>query len=283
MTVAPSRPALRYFGGKAKIASFIISHFPPHASYLDAFGGGANILIQKPRSLVETYNDLNAEVVNFFRVLRDQPYELIHKLSLTPYARAEYEAAFEPTTEPVEQARRTFIQLWMSIGGTGEKAQSGWRYVKRVKRGSRAPAGYWTLDHLYAVAERLMGVQIECRDAFYLIPHYDTPTTLTYLDPPYLHKTRSGGTRYQFELSTLQHEQLAAVARELEGYCLISGYPSELYADLYELHGWKRVETTVRINNSRLAREKEAYRIEALWLSPRTTAELKKGLFGGFT
>lgn len=275
-----TRPALRYFGGKWNLAPWIIQHFPVHTSYVDAFGGGAGVLLQKPRSGVETYNDLNGEVVNFFRVLRDQPDELLGKLCLTPYAREEYATSHEPTEDDIERARRLFVRLWMSIGGMNQKKPSSWRYVKSVRGGSKAPAGYWTLDHLYMVAERLMGVQIENRDAFYVIPHYDSATTLTYLDPPYVPSTRTSNHRYSFELTTEQHEQLAMIAHDLEGFCIISGYPSELYADLYELHGWKRIETKTRINNSRTAREAAAYRTEALWLSPRVTAEAPApGLF----
>lgn len=277
MSSAIKRPALRYFGGKWNLAPWIISHFPNHVSYVDPFGGGASVLLQKPRSRVETYNDLNGGVVNFFRVLRDQPDELVHKLSLTPYAREEFLLALEPSQDSLEQARRTFVKLWMSIGSGGKTRPGNWRYVKNLNaRSTKAPAGYWTLEHLYLVADRLMGVQIEQRDAFYLIPHYDTHQTLTYLDPPYLPDKRTSSEQYEHEFTEEDHERLAGLAHALEGYCVLSGYPSDLYADLYEVHGWRRVETTVRINSSRLAREKEVYRTEALWLSPRTWAALSE-------
>jgi DNA adenine methylase len=270
------RPALRYFGSKSQIAPWIISHFPRHTSYCEPFGGGANVLLQKPRSPIETYNDLDGQVVNFFRVLRDQPDELIRRLELTPYARAELELALEPTDDPLEAARRFFVSCWMTIGGWSEgQTKNSWRYIKSPNGRSKSPAAYWRMDHLWVVAERLMGVQIECRDGLYIAAHMDTPETLTYLDPPYLMETRSGSHRYIYEFSEEDHVRLAEVAKSLEGYCVISGYPSELYADLYELEGWVRVETQVRINSSRTNRERPSMRTECLWISPRTWAALQ--------
>lgn len=90
------RPALRYYGGKWKLAPWIISHFPAHKNYVEPCGGAASVLLQKPRSPLETYNDLDGNVVNFFRVLRDRPDELIRKIRLTPWARAEYELSLQP-------------------------------------------------------------------------------------------------------------------------------------------------------------------------------------------
>jgi len=278
-----TRPPLRYFGSKSRLAPWIIRHFPPHRSYSEPFGGGANVLLQKPRAPVETYNDLDGRVVNFFRVLRASARELIEQLELTPYARAEYELALEPCPgDPLEEARRFFVAGWMSIGGQrGACTPGNWRYIKSLSRKTgKSPAGYWRFDHLYAVAERLMGVQIECRDAFYLIPHLDTPQTLHYLDPPYVHAQRSRPDhRYSNEMSDADHERLARIAHELEGYCIISGYPGELYADLYELHGWQRRDASVRVNSSRANRQAATARTESIWLNPRSVGELQDTLF----
>lgn len=152
-----TRPALRYHGSKSKLASWIISHFPPHRAYLEPFGGGANVLLQKPRVPVETYNDLEERVVSFFRVLRDQQDELTRLLENTPYARREFEQSLTPCPDdPLEDARRFFIASWMSIGGQARKLTKGnWRYVKRVTdRTGKSPAGFWTFDHLAALRDR---------------------------------------------------------------------------------------------------------------------------------
>lgn len=110
---APKRPALRYYGGKFNLAPWIISHFPEHKSYVEPCGGGASVLLQKQRSELETYNDIDGNVVNFFRVLRDQPEELIKKIWLTPWARTEYEMAYQKCDDDIEKARRFYMACWM--------------------------------------------------------------------------------------------------------------------------------------------------------------------------
>lgn len=275
MSQRPARPPLRYHGGKWKLASWIVRHFPPHQVYLEPFGGGASVLLNKPRAELETYNDLDGEVVNFFRTLRERPADLVLALELTPWSHAEYELSHEPSTDPLEQARRFFVRSWQSIGGPTAQWRNGWRY--QVKRGNwHNAADLWCeLEHLYAVAERLRGVQIECRDAFELIPRYDAPEVLIYLDPPYPHETRSRwkGKAYAQELSDDDHARLAELARASSAYVIISSYPSELYYELYGSHGWRWVETTARTNSRHMVRT------ECLWLSPRTLAALDGGLF----
>lgn len=105
-----TRPLLRYFGAKWRLASWIISHFPDHQLYCEPFGGSAGVLLRKPISSFEVYNDLDGDVVNFFRCLRDHPKELQRLIDLTPYSREEYEAAFQSRGgEPLERARRYFV------------------------------------------------------------------------------------------------------------------------------------------------------------------------------
>lgn len=271
---SPARPPLRYHGGKWKLAAWIVAHFPPHKVYLEPFGGGASVLLNKYRAELETYNDLDGVVVNFFRVLRERPAELVRALELTPWSRAEYELTYEPSDDPLESARRFFVRSWQSIGGGTARWRSGWRY--QVKRGNwHNAADLWCeLEHLHEVAARLRGVQIECRDAFDLILRYDRPGVLIYLDPPYPHDTRSQWTKaYQHELADSDHARLAELARASQAYVVISSYPSELYQDLYGAHGWRRVEITARTNSRNMVRT------ECLWLSPRTLAALGDGLF----
>lgn len=268
------KPPLRYYGSKSLLAPWVIHHFPKHKSYLEPFGGGASVLLQKPRCIIETYNDLDLEVVNFFRVLRSRAGELVAALELTPYARTEFELSFEPCEDLLEQARRFFVRTWMSLGGHCRSVHpTSFRYIKSfTARTGKSPAGYWVVQHLHEIAERLMGVQIECKDALYLIPHFDTPETLIYLDPPYVQSSRARPDhKYFHEMSDDGHEALAKVAHDLEGFCVLSGYPSQLYADLYELHGWHRVDTEARVNSNKMAT-----RTESLWLSPRTWAALQR-------
>ena len=274
---APARPALRYYGGKWRIAPWVISHFPAHECYVEPYGGAASVLLRKPRSPLEVYNDLNGEVVNFFRVLREKADVLIEALYLTPWARAEYELSQERVDADlgdVERARRFYVSSWMGFGGGRARWRQGWRYQVRAGTLWKPSAeSFAELDHLYQVVERLRGVQIECRDASDVITQCDAPTTLFYLDPPYVHSSRSKWLDvYAVEMSDGDHRDLAALARSLEGMVLISGYPSDLYAECYEAHGWRRVETAARTNGGGCV--SSAARIEALWLSPRVQERL---------
>jgi DNA adenine methylase len=268
----PTRPPLRYFGGKWQIAPFILAHFPPHQSYLEPFSGGASILLQKPRVKIETYNDLDSGVVNFFRVLRERPNELVRLLQLTPWAREEYELSSEPTEDPLEAARRFFVLSWMGIGMNAVDGKRSFRYIAKATGIWKAPAMLWDLSHLYQVAERLIGVQIMHDNAFDLIPRFDQPDTLIYCDPPYLRSTRKKkSASYREEMGEDDHLRLAGILNSLSASVVLSGYPSELYADLYEIHGWQRLETQTFANNSR-----QSARTEAIWLSPLTWQRLRQ-------
>jgi len=265
---APKRPALRYYGGKWKLAPWIISHFPEHQNYVEPCGGAASVLLQKPRSPLETVNDLDGNVVNFFRVLRDQPDELIRKIRLTPWARAEYELACESCGDSAEKARRFFVASWMSMqGGHHSKTSKTWR-VTTNPIGS-VPCDYMHLhSQLEDVAHRFEGVQLDNRDARDVIQRYDNDDALLYFDPPYLPETRSQGDRYRLEVDPAFHSECAELLRLCAGYVVVSGYACPLYTELYEDHGWTRVDKEAQTNSG-------GKRIESLWLSPRTVEALQ--------
>ncbi len=267
---APKRPALRYYGGKWKLAPWIISHFPPHKNYVEPCGGAASVLLQKPRSPLETYNDLDGNVVNFFRVLRDQPEELIRKIRLTPWARAEYELSLEPCEDEVEAARRFFVSSWMSIGGSTLNGRaSNWKVEKN--HGDRFVNCY---DHfvliqncIEEVSNRLRQVQIECAPAHNIINRFDNSETLFYFDPPYVLEERSHKNGYLQEVDNAFHIKAAELLRNAAGYAVVSGYACPFYTELYEAHGWHRVDKESQTNSG-------GKRIESLWLSPRTHSAL---------
>lgn len=278
---APSRPALRYLGGKWKLAPWIIGHFPPHRVYVEPFGGAASVLVRKQRSPAECYNDLSGDVVNLIRVLRDpaQARELIRLLELTPFARAEYDAAFEVSDDPVERARRLTVRSYMGHGSSAATSDrsTGFR-ASLVNRSGALPAGDWlTLPTaLEAVSRRFRGVLIEQRPALQVIDRYDADDTLIYLDPPYLPDTRSAkrkGERafhaYEHEMSEADHLALLERARSCKAAVVLSGYPSELYNDL--LRGWTRREIGTHADGA-------LDRTEALWINP--VARAAHGLFG---
>lgn len=273
---ACTRPLLRWLGGKWRLAPWIISHFPTHRVYVEPFGGAGSVLIRKPRAYAEIWNDLDSSVVNLFRVLRtpDQAARLIELLRLTPFARAEFEAAYEPSGDPVEAARRLVVVAFMGFGSNAANLRStGFR--ANSNRSGTTPAGDWANypDALTAIVERLAGVVVENRDAMQVMAQHDSPDTLHYVDPPYVWSTRNRGggghhpkwRGYAVELTDEQHRELLACLRGLRGLVALSGYPHSIYDDA--LHDWRRAERADYADGARP-------RTEVLWLNPRCAQAL---------
>ena len=258
----PTRPALRYFGSKWRLAPWIISHFPPHTCYVEPFCGSASVFFRKPPAEFEVVNDVYGDVINFFRVLRDRGDELIQAILATPYSREEFDESWFPAEDPLERARRYYIQVWQGWSGFG----SAWHYQKSHHGGKSVINDWNAVEHLPAIIWRLKHAQIENADALEVLDRYDQPHTLFYIDPPYLSSTRSlrwkhGG--YLHEITEDYHHQLLDKLQEIQGMAIISGYPSEFYK--IKLSHWQQVQTKARTTNtSNLA-------TEVLWLSPSTT------------
>jgi DNA adenine methylase len=301
---APTRPVLRYHGGKWRLAPWVIEHLPPHRIYVEPYGGAASVLMRKPRAYAEVYNDLNGEVVNVFRVLRDsvQAERLTQLLRLTPFAREEFFLAYVPAPEdPVEQARRTIVKSFAGFASTSihdpkpvamRTRASVWRaptgFRANAHRSGTTPAHDWRHypDAVPDFVERLQGVVVENRRAHEVIEQHDREDTLFYVDPPYLHSTRSAMAGrgkahrcYRHEMSeggpeelvddsgNLTHHGLAALLREVKGMVVLSGYPSPLYQDdLYQ--GWFRVQRTALADGTKR-------RTEVLWLNGAARAALE--------
>jgi DNA adenine methylase len=268
----PTRPVLRWHGGKWKLAPWILTHFPQHRTYVEPFGGAASVLLRKPRSYAEVYNDLDDWVVNLFRVLRDEALasRLIEQLRLTPFARIEFDAAHEigeAAGDPVELARRLVIRSFMGFGSNAHNGRStGFR--ANTSRSGTTPAKDWASypDALAALMERLRGVVIENRDALAVMAAHDGDETLHYVDPPYMAETRSPANKYDLkyrmyrhELDDASHARLIDELRRLEGCVVLSGYPCPLYDE--RLNDWRRVARTAHADGARP-------RTEVLWLNP---------------
>ena len=281
----PSRPVLRYHGGKFRISEWVISHLPPHRVYLEAYAGAASVLMQKPRAFSEILNDLDGEIVALFRVLRDpaQARELERVLRLTPYSRAEFEGAYLPTGDPIECARRLICRAFMGHGSDGATrgCRTGFRntagvYGNGARTMGTTPAGSWGRfpDAIPEFCARLQGVLIENLPALRIIEQFDTPTTLHYVDPPYLWSTRGekgdAGKRhgYRHEMTDQDHTDLAVLLHRVSGMVVLSGYPSELYRDLYGT--WRRVERKSLADGARI-------RTECLWLNAAAASKLQHG------
>lgn len=257
--MTPSRPILRWHGGKWILAPWIISHFPEHRCYVEPFGGAASVLIRKARTYAEVYNDLDGEVVNLFRVVRDHGDELRQRLHLTPFSRDDFAQSYQRAEDTIEQARRTVVRSFMGFGSNSHNKATGFR--SNSNRSGTTPAHDWTNypECLAAVVERLRGVVIENRDAKQVMAAHNTPETLHYVDPPYVADTRDKGNDYRHEMSDAQHEELSRFLRGLSGMVVVSGYDCSLYRDLYA--GWRTVSHQSLADGARK-------RIETLWLSP---------------
>jgi DNA adenine methylase len=258
---------LRWHGGKWRLAPWIIEHLPPHRVYVEPFGGAASVLLRKPRSLAEVYNDLDGEVVNLFRVLREpkSAARLVEMVWLTPFAREEQRDAYAACDDPVERARRLVLRSLMGFGSNGTHRRTGFR--ANSNRSGTTPARDWMNypEPLAATAERMTGVVVENRDAREVMAAHDGPDTLHYVDPPYLAETRDAGVDYAHELSDDDHTDLLIFLRGLRGHVVLSGYPSERYDEA--LADWRRVEREALADGARP-------RTEVLWINPRAAAAL---------
>lgn len=280
-----TRPVIRYFGGKWKIAPWIITHFPPHRVYVEPFGGAGSVLLRKPRSYAEVYNDRDDEIVNVFRVLRDatKAARLREQLELTPFARTEFKRAYKTRpADDVEAAANMIVRAYMGFGSASmtSKHQTGFR--ANSHRSGTTAAHDWSNypDVIPAFVDRLRGVVIENKDAMAVMEQQDSQATLHYVDPPYVHDTRSSlkyrrpETRhfYKHEMTDDDHRQLLDFLQTLTGMVIVSGYASKIYETA--LAGWTRKEFSTHADGARP-------RIEVLWMNgPATQASRQSTLFG---
>lgn len=258
---------LNYPGAKWGMAKQIVSLMPPHRSYLEPFFGSGAVLFNKLPSVIETVNDIDGDIVNFFRVLRERPDDLAEAISLTPYARDVFDDAHANRgTDDFDRAYRFAIRSKMGHGfKTYQK--TGWKHDLAGREGAYAVRNWNRMPaDLLEAAKRLKGVQIENRNALDLIRKFNRDNVLIYADPPYLLETR-GGKQYRHEMTEQDHLELLEVLKQHKGSVILSGYPSEMYDR--ELAGWSVIHR--KSYNQNLEQ-----RVEVLWCNFETP-----GLFGG--
>lgn len=260
------RPAFAYYGGKARLAPWIASLLPQHRVYVEPFAGSAAVLFAKPPTSHEILNDLDGQIVNFYRLLRERPEDLEMACRLTPYARDEYLAADfdEPGIDDLERARRWYCRSTQGFGQSATVA-TGWSISTR-QNSPRMGQITNRLGRFAELAERLRHVFVENLPALDIIDRYGAdPTACLYVDPPYLAETRTSLNCYRHEMHDEDsHRQLADALREAKAAVVLSGYASPLYdEDLYA--GWERIERQVvlRAGNGRTRRLDNA--VEVLW------------------
>jgi DNA adenine methylase len=267
---APSRPVLRWHGGKWRLAPWVLQHMPPHRIYVEPFGGSAAVLLQKARAVSEIWNDLDANLVNLFRVLRERPNDLARALALTPFARDEYAGLYGEAEDPVERARRFVARSFMGQNSKGALRKSGFDtrvnadgFASRLRSLAAVP------DEIALVAGRMSGVLIESVDALTLIARHDRPDCLFYVDPPYQQSTCRGGVFRH----GVNHGELLDLVRSVAGMVMLAGYPDDAYDRA--LQGWRRFETKGYVDGARGERGIRARR-EVMWLNPACAAALDR-------
>lgn len=247
---------VRYHGGKVRIAERIVSLFPRHDCYVEPFGGGAAVLLAKPRSRLEVYNDLDGDMVALFRVLRDRPSDLASAVALTPFAREEHQTSYQVAQDDLERARRVLVRSHFGHGSSGVHRATGFR-AAGLRAGSLPVHGWAGLPKaITATAERMRGVVIENRPAAQVIAAHDGPGTVIYADPPYLPETRGPGRDYRHEMTREDHVSLLSALAGTKGRVVLSGYASPLYDDA--LSGWRRVEIKAMADRA-------IPRVEVIW------------------
>lgn len=260
--------AFGWYGGKYSHLDWLLPNLPVCHHYCEPFGGSGAILLNKAPSPVETYNDLDGEVVNFFRMLRDNSDELIRQIALTPFSREEFAIAcdIDSSLTSIERARRFYVRARQVRTGLAQTATLGrWANCKNTSRsGMSGVISRWMggVAQLETIANRLLRVQIENRPAIELIGLYDDENTLFYCDPPYIHSTRGDKNAYSFEMTDAQHIELAKVLNNVKGKVAISNYSCELMDELYPSPKWTKIYAPAKqINSTHDVRQ------EVLWIN----------------
>ncbi|MDS3860829.1 DNA adenine methylase [Thermosynechococcaceae cyanobacterium BACA0444] len=266
--------AFGWYGGKYSHLDWLLPLLPKAIHYCEPFGGSASVLLNRLPSPIETYNDIDGELVNFFRVLRDQSDELIKLIGLTPFSREELRIAVEEplsNASDLERARRFFVRARQVRTGLAQTASVGrWAHCKMTSRSGMAGAvSRWlgSVEGLSEIVQRLLRVQIECSSAIEVIQRYDNEETLFYCDPPYPHDSRSDKNAYGFEMNDSEHRELADVLKNVKGKVALSGYHCKLMNELYR--DWDYIESppkkahSTNTSTDNLKQE----RTEVLWVN----------------
>lgn len=259
--------AFGWYGGKFNHLDWLLPLLPRTKHFCEPFGGSAAVLINREPSPVETYNDIDGELVIFFRVLRNQKEALIKAIGLTPFSREEFEKAiYEPTKglSALERARRFYVRARQVRTGLAQKASSGrWAHCRLTSRaGMAGSVSRWlgAVEDLSLITQRLLRVQIENDEASKVIKRYDSKDTLFYCDPPYPHGSRGDSNAYGYEITDVEHKELAKLLHKLKGKVAISGYHCDLMNELYS--DWQYIEAPVK-NCHSIKKERQ----EVLWIN----------------
>ena len=260
------KPVLKYPGAKNRLAEWICGFIPEHEVYVEPYFGSGAIFFNKPPARIETINDLDGNVVNYFRVIREKPEELARMLALTPFSREEYynSCIFDENDSDIEKARKFAVRCWQGFGSSNVY-RNGFRSSQR--RTSPHTTKEWggLPESLIEASQRLQNAQIEQLPALEILKRYDTEDVFIYVDPPYLHGTRKNYL-YKHEMEDDEHIQLLEALKNHPGKIMLSGYESELYNTI--LAGWHKEQKKTQA-------EAGIQRVETIWMNYQKMEQLK--------
>lgn len=248
---------LKYPGAKWRIGDWILEHFPEHRVYCEPFFGSGAVFFKKKPAYVETINDVDGNIVNLFRVCREQPEALARAVEFTPFARDEFTSCYDMAAgDSVERARRTLVRYHQSFG-TSNSSKNSWKNTQTAGGPRCATVWNYLPDTILECCERLKNAQIENVDGIELIKRYNHPDTLIYCDPPYLPSLRKKNM-YSYEFGESKHVELIKTLKQSQSKVVISGYGSALYDDL--LSDWR---TDTKLTTAQMG----LHRVEKIWMN----------------
>lgn len=262
-----------YYGGKLYALNVLLPLIPEHTTYVEVFGGSAALLLNKKPAINEVYNDIDKEIVTFFRVLRDpdKGKELIRRLKLTPYAREEFRMAIEmEPKDDIEAAWAAFVKLYMSFKKTTKSTIGSFAYAKGQKKDAFRFAN--KVDTLPLIQARLRNVTIECLDFRDIIPRYDTNNTFFFVDPPYL-KSTCDPKAYKQIMTEDEHKQLVELLLKVKGKVMLTIFWHDIYQPLINA-GWTRLQKTRIICSGKVSQRKRKQETILLNYPPPTIPTL---------
>lgn len=266
VTIMKLRPLFKNHGGKFYLAPWIINHFPANyedLKFVETSGGAASILLNKKPSKIDIYNDFNPKIANVFHCMKHNPEEFINSINQIDYSEKSFKEALKVPFEygNVQSAIAELVSRRMSRGGLGKH----FSWSRRLRGGRPGDENAWeTFKNLLPlINKRLQNVEIQCNDQLKVIKDNDSPDTLFYCDPPYVHSTRSAPNAYELEMTDNQHKELGETLNSIQGKALISGYDCPLYQSMFK--NWRCTAKTVK-NNAGQTKTKSS-RIEVLWLN----------------
>lgn len=261
---------IRWAGGKGKQLKDLLPLIPPSRIYVEPFGGGASVLLNRERMPVEVYNDLDGALVNLFEVVRGNESfdEFSRLLDYTPYSRDEFERclSFEGLSDPVRRAVAFYTVINQSISGKRLARRGDWA---RGRNDNLAERWYMRHEKLAAIHERIRTVQIEARDALDILQEWDTPDTTFYCDPPYILETRKQKKYYAVEPGDEYHKELVDVLLRVKGNVVLSGYDHPIYTQLLAYGWWSDVYNASAIMEVTQAGEGKRGRVEIVYRNPK--------------